>query len=144
MSIWKILKSWILTIGIGSFLSQIIFESITFSTTDGSWEFIIDDILSYTLITMIVSSLLSIPTILILIIVNENLKKRNADIQNIDKQLTITQLICGFITFAILFIGTEFNDLEDILVIAIAFLSTGFLIWKKEIKKLATTTVHRQ
>lgn len=140
MSIGQILKSWILTIAIGSLLAQILYIPIVLATKDEGWKFITGFFFSWTYVTLIMSTAFSIPTILILIAVNQNLKKKNVDLRTLDRRLTITQLTCGLLTFAFLILGFTFDAWDYLLVTAVAFISTGLIIWKKEIKKLATTS----
>lgn len=125
MSIGQILKSWILTVAIGSLLAQILYVPIVLATKDEGWKFITGFFFSWTYVTLIMSTAFSIPTILILMAVNENLKKKKVDLKVLDRRLSITQLICGLITFAFLIFGFSFDAWDYLLVTGIAFISTG-------------------
>lgn len=135
MSIGQILKSWILTIAIGSLLAQILYVPIILATKDEGWEFITGFFFSWTYVTLIMSFVFSIPTILILSAINENLKKKRTDQRTLNRILLIAQLTCGLLTFALLIFGFTFEAWDYLLVTAVAFISTGLIIWKKEIKK---------
>ena len=135
MSIGKILISWILTIAIGSLLAQILYIPVILATKDEGWKFITGFFFSWTYVTVIMSTAFSIPTILILMAVNENLKKKRVDLKTLDRRLSITHLTCGLITFALLIVGFSFDAWEYLITTAVAFISTGLIIWKREINK---------
>lgn len=137
MSIRKIIKLWILTIVIGSLLAPIVYIPIVLLTKEESWRFISGFFFSWTFVTVIMSTISSIPTILLMIAVSENLNKKKTDLNILDKWLSLCQLTGGLLTFAFLIFVVFFVIWDYLVVTAIVFLATGLIIWKKEIKKMS-------
>ena len=139
MSTGQILKSWFLTVAVGSLLSQILYIPVILLTNEKGWDYISGYFFMWIFVTLVASLTLSIPTILILIAVNENLKKKNVSIENSYNRLALIQLTCGLITFGLTFIGLSFDAWDYLLLMSVVFISTGLIILRIEMKKLATT-----
>jgi len=125
------IKSWFITIFLGSILSQIFSVPIIISNREKWIDYFVGYGLVWTLITFAVSLILSVPTLFIL----HGLSQKYRRLKKLEfrKKMIIAQLICGSITFCFVFM--YIGVVSFTLAYAIAFIGTGIIIWDKKIKK---------
>lgn len=135
MAILQILKAWILTILIGSILIGSLFSTLAaISLETGGWNDFLEDLYFFIKPISIFSGLFSIPTIILLIVLNEELKSNDATYKQFKLQLTIAHILLGLITFAVLFF-MGIGDLDFVIVLAASFISIGTILLRIEINK---------
>ncbi|WP_157662469.1 hypothetical protein [Polaribacter sp. SA4-10] len=93
-------------------------------------------IIPFLVITILVSLIVSIPTIAVMIKLRESLLKNNAASSVVTNKINLIHLLGGIITFIIIAFAFEFGSLALIflLVYLVSFFSIGHIFWQKELK----------
>jgi hypothetical protein len=136
MKILQIAKIWIVTIVIGSVLSNVVFPVMMY-LNDRKPDYIAEYFFSWILFSLLFSLVFSLPTMIILISANEMMKRNWTDENKISNALIIIYLICSIITFAILFTKMVDNGLAYAVIYGVIYTVVGFWMLKKELKKAA-------
>jgi len=133
------IKAWIITIVIGTLVSQFISLPLI-ATRDDSFDFIMEYFLVWSLISLMLSCILSVPTLFILHLFIKHLLKIRLSLKRIRQRMTLIHIACGTLTFLFVLTIFGFGSIKFMSLYAIGYIGTGLIVWDNYLKKIATTT----
>lgn len=127
----NIVLSWVLTIILGSIAAPIIYGLFIIFPFGEARALKIDDLFVFIFFSAAFSAICSAPTILILFLQNEYIRRLPSSNEKRWIIAKKTQLICSIITFSILIFEAWMDGLLYILICSLVYTLIGISLWKR-------------